>query len=177
MAVTFPTFSRLQNHPTMLTKAIEKSLYFISLTIFPMLITICLFINPIVAMIAKYHKWEPALPSLILFTLSIGWSAISTPLTNTLNAIGQINATLKLMLIWTALTWILTPLLVWWLGFPGVAWSALLISFSSFLSIREVKKFVQVRVWAQVRQPLAAAVLMAGVGFGLLINWEMAGGS
>ena len=44
-----------------------------------------------------------------MFALSVGWAAISTPLVNTLNAIGKINRSLKLMVIWTLLTWIVTP--------------------------------------------------------------------
>jgi O-antigen/teichoic acid export membrane protein len=124
----------------------------------------CVFIQPLTMVIPKYAKWEPALLGFVFFTLSIGWAAISTPLTNTLNAVGQINKTLKLMVMWTVLTWIVTPILVWKFGFNGVAMSAFVISFTSFLPIIFVKKIVPIRVWDQVWRQLAAAIAMGAVG-------------
>lgn len=166
MAITFPTFSRLQGHPAALRKAIEKSIYFITISIFPLLVGMSVFIWPLVSLVEKYHKWQPALLSLVLFSLSIGWSAVSTPLTNTLNAVGQINTTLKLMVLWTGLTWLITPALLWWLGFNGVAASALLISFTSLLPAYYVKRqVVDFDLWDQVWRQLLAAGVMATVGF------------
>ena len=151
MAITFPTFSRLQKHKDLLKKAIEKSIYFISLLIFPLLIGMSLFIQPLTIVVLRYSKWQPAIATFIMFTLSIGWASISTPLTNTLNAIGKIDRTLKLMGIWTSLTWILTPVLIWLFGFNGVALSSLLISFTSFLAIKYVKKEVPIEVWPTLK--------------------------
>lgn len=164
LAITFPTFSRLQEHQDLLRKAIEKSLFFISIAIFPILAAMSAFIWPLTQVIEQYHKWEPAVPSFIFFTLSIGWAALSTPLVNTLNAIGKINQTLKLMSLWTVLTWIITPLLLWKIGFNGVALSALIISFTSVLSITLVKRFVPIKVWPQIKLALAGSVGLGLVG-------------
>ncbi len=172
MAITFPTFARLQGNKDALQKAIEKSLFFITLVIFPLLVGMCLFIYPLTLTVGKYGKWQPALISFVLFTLSIGWAAISTPLTNTLNAVGQINQTLKLMIIWTVLTWILTPLLMYFFGFNGVALAAFLISFTSFLPIIYVKRIVPLKVWDQVWRQLLAASAMGLVGWLGMRAWS-----
>ena len=164
LAITFPTYSRLQSRTDLLKKAIEKSLFFISLAIFPILIGMSVFVWPLTQVVEKYRQWEPAVPSFILFALSIGWAALSTPLVNTLNAIGQINKTLKLMVFWTTLTWILTPLLLWQLGYHGVALAAFIISFTSVLSVKLVKQHVPVEVMPQVKLALVGSVIMAGVG-------------
>ncbi|OGJ16004.1 MAG: hypothetical protein A2632_01490 [Candidatus Pacebacteria bacterium RIFCSPHIGHO2_01_FULL_46_16] len=164
MSVTFPAFSRLQGHKEQLQTAVEKSLYFITLAIFPILCGMTLFIRPLIELFPVYSKWEPALPSFIFFTLSIAWSAVSSPLTTTLMAIGKINYTLKLMIIWTVLTWVLSPLLLIQLGFNGIALAAFIISFSSILSIRYTKQFITLRVWEQVWCQLFAALGMALVG-------------
>jgi len=164
MAITFPAYSRLQGHPKQLQAAVEKSLFFITLAIFPILCGMALFITPLLVLFPTYAKWQPAIPSFIFFTLSIGWSSISSPLTTTLTAIGQINYTLKLMIVWTALTWILSPLLLIWFGFTGIAAAALIISFSSILSVWYAKRFVTLRVWEQVWRQLFAAIVMAAVG-------------
>lgn len=164
MSVTFPTFARLQHDVLLLKKAIEKSIFFISLAIFPILVAMSVMIGPLTEVVEKYHKWQPSVPSFILFALSIGWSAISTPLVNTLNAIGKINDSLKLMVLWTVLTWILTPPLVWWFGFTGVAIAAFIISFTSILPVLIVRRIVPVTLWPQVKTALIASGVMALAG-------------
>lgn len=168
IAITFPTYSRLQHDKGLLKKAIEKTLFFISLLIFPMLVGMCVLVIPLTQLVVRYQKWQPALLTFTLFTLSIGWSAISTPLTNTLSAVGQINKTLKLMVIWTVLTWIVTPVAIYFFGFEGVAVAAMLISFTSALPIYYVRQVVPVAIWEQVWRQLLAAVGMGGVGVLLL---------
>jgi O-antigen/teichoic acid export membrane protein len=172
LAITFPTYSRLQSRKDLLKKAIEKSLFFISLAIFPILIGMSVFVWPLTQVVERYQQWEPAVPSFIFFALSIGWAALSTPLVNTLNAIGKINKTLKLMSLWTVLTWILTPLLLWWIGFNGVALAALIISFTSVLSIRMVKQYVPVEIMPQISLALVGSISMAGIGVLGLHLWS-----
>lgn len=168
IAITFPTYSRLQHDKALLKKAIEKTLFFISLLIFPMLVGMCVLIFPVTHLVTRYQKWQPALLTFGLFTLSIGWGAISTPLTNTLSAIGKINQTLKLMILWTVLTWLLTPVGIYFFGFNGVAVASMLISFTSVLPIYYVKKIVDIQVLDQVWRQLLAATVMGGVGVALI---------
>ncbi len=172
IAITFPAYSRLQHDKKRLQKAIEKSIFFITLSIFPILVGMSVFIWPLTQIVDKYAKWEMAVPTFIFFTLSIAWAAISTPLTNTLNAIGQINKTLKLMLMWTGLTWMATPIFIWQFGFNGVALAALLISFTSILPIYMVKQHITLNIWDQVWRQLLASVVMAGVGVIGLQAWS-----
>ncbi len=170
MSITFPTFSRLQNHQDLLKKAIEKSIYFIALFIFPILIGMSIFIYPLTELVDKYTKWQPAILSFVLFSLSVAWSAISTPLVNSLNAIGKINQTLKLMVMWTVLTWVLTPILVWKFAFNGVAIAAFLISFTSVFSVFMTKKYIAIEIMKNIKPQLIASFCMAIFGF-LGIEW------
>lgn len=173
MAITFPTFSRLQGNKDALRKAIEKALFFITLVIFPMIVGMSVFITPLTHIVPKFIKWQPAIISFVLFSMGIAWSAISTPLTNTLNAIGNINITLKLMVMWTLLTWILTPLFLIWFGYNGVALAGLVIAFTSFLPVIYVKKIVPFSFWDQVWRQLAAATIMMIVGLLGLQVWSI----
>jgi len=165
MSITFPTFSRLQNHKELLKKAIEKSIYFIALFIFPILIGMSIFIYPLTELVDKYTKWQPAIFGFVLFSLSVAWSAISTPLINSLNAIGKINQTLKLMVMWTVLTWVLTPILVWKFAFNGVAIAAFLISFTSIFSVFMTKKYIAIEIMKNIWPQLLAGFGMAVFGF------------
>ena len=172
MNITFPTFSRLQDQPQLLRRAIERSLFFITAIIFPILVGMCVFIGPLTVVIARFQKWQPALLTFVLFTLGIAWSAISSPLTNTLNAIGKINSTLKLMVFWTILTWGLTFPCLWIFGFDGVAIAAFIISCTSLLPAYLVKKVVSFQLWSNLWRQLLAALVMAVFGLVYIHYWS-----
>jgi len=171
MAITFPTFSRLQKNKEELARAIESSLFFISTCIFPILVGMSVFLSPLLQVIPRLEKWEPTVFTFILFTIGIGWAAISTPLINTLNAIGHINTSLKLMIFWTALTWILTPLCIYFFGFNGVAISSFAIACTSYISVYLVKQVVKINAWESVWRQLASATIMGIVGVLTLFIW------
>lgn len=165
IAITFPTYSRLQNNTKLLTKAIEKSMYFISISIFPILVGMSVMIRPFTELVPQYEKWQPALFTFILFTLNIGWAAISTPLTNTMNAIGKVSWTLRLMIMWTSLTWLVTPISIVFFGFNGVAIATMIISLTSLIPVYLVKKLLpNLDVFAQVKTPLFASAIMGCIG-------------
>src|SRR4030043_486121 len=92
--VTFPAYSRMQEHQEELTRAIEKTLFFITLLVFPLVVGLCLVARPLVMMIPRYSKWEIALLALYLYAINSLWGAVTTPLTHALTAIGKIKVVL-----------------------------------------------------------------------------------
>lgn len=149
--VAFPTYARLQEKPEYLSRALEKSLFFLSLLILPTSVIMILVIKPLVYLLPKYLKWEPALISFYLFVIANLFSCLSTPLTNALNAIGKIKITLKLMIIWTVLTWTIGPFFVFQIGFNGVALSSFVISASTvILPVLAVKEHVNFRLLVNI---------------------------
>lgn len=140
--ITFPSFSRLQHERESLGKAIEKSLFVLSLLIFPSLVGLVLLAPQFIEIIPRYKKWEPALLSLSFFALNAGLSSISTPLTNALNAIGKIKVSLSLMVFWVITTWIFTPLGIYFFGFNGVAGASALISCSVGIVVILTRRYV-----------------------------------
>lgn len=171
-AITFPTFSRLQHDPKLLQKAIEKTTYFITLLSFPLLAGMTIFFLPLVQLIPKYNQWIPITPTVLLFAINIAWSTLSTPLTNTLNAIGQVNKTLGLMVMWTVLTWTITPLCIRYFGFNGVALASALIGTSSIVTIVLVQKVVPFRLWANIWRQLFATAMMSAFAWSTLSLWS-----
>lgn len=157
--ITFPAYARLQDHKEELRGAIEKSLFATTFFLYPALFGLLALAPQLVVHVVS-EKWQPALPSLYLFSLSTFWAAISTTFTNALNAIGQIRVTLKLMILWTILTWILTPVFVFAFGFVGVSLASAVISFTSVLSIVALKKFVPVSVIFSIKYPLFTSIIM-----------------
>lgn len=160
MSVTFPTFSRLQDDKDKLKRGIEKSIFFVTLVIFPVLAGLCVIALPLTEILPKYQKWQPALPSLYFFCINIAWAAVSTPLTNTLNAIGKIDKTLKLMIMWTILTWTVTPVTFYLFGFTGVAIASAIIASSSIVTVWMLSKHVKFNFFDQVWRQIVASVVM-----------------
>ncbi len=158
--VTFPAYSRLQMHLEALKTGIEKALFAVCLLTFPALTGLALLASPLVNLLPRYLKWQPALLALYFFCLQAFFSAVSTTLTNTLNATGRIRQTLRLMVMWTSLTWLLTLLLVFFFGFNGVAPAAVIVAMTVFIPVLMVKRIVNFALWESVGKPLIGALLM-----------------
>ncbi len=159
--ITFPSFSRLQHDKDGLRKAIEKTLFLISVCIFPTTVAIIFFSNPLVAFIPNYQKWEPAITILMFFAASTILSSLSTPLTNILNAIGKVKITLYFMIMWTVLTWTITPLFIYLFGYNGVGYASLVISFSSVIVFIVTRRYVY---FSFIKPILPAVVASIGMG-------------
>ncbi len=166
--VTFPSFSRLQDHPQELKKAIERTLFFITFVTFPILGGLTILSPLIVQIIPKYSKWEPALLALALYCFNSAWASVSTPLTNTLNALGKVKINTFLMIMWTVLTWILIPPLASRYGYNGVAIATAIIAVSSLVPIAIVKHLTHFSLLNSVLKPFVATLVMMVISYLLL---------
>lgn len=158
--VTFPAYSRLQDHYKELAKAIEKSIFFVTYFVFPSVFGMVALAPYVIELVPNYYKWQPALPLLYLFGINAIFSAVSTTFTNALFAIGRPKIVLKLMVFWTAAIWILTYLLVLRFGFVGVGLASAVVSITSAITIYLVKKEIPVSVGKNILGPLFMAILM-----------------
>lgn len=157
--ITFPAFSRLQHDNLALKKTLEKSLFFTSLFMYPLSFGVIAIAPSIVEYIVR-SNWRPALPLIYLFSISAFWAALSTPMTQFLNAIGKINTTLKLMVMWVVLEWALTPFFAIKFGFLGVAIASLAISFTSIIPIIVVKKIINFEILRNIYKQFFSALIM-----------------
>ena len=158
--ITFPSYSRLQHDDDALKLAIEKSLFLVSFFIFPTAVAVILYSPFLIDFLPRYEKWEPALLSLAFFALNTVFSSISTPLTNFLNATGKVRITLVFMVIWTVLTWVLTPLLIGIYGFNGFAYASFIISITSIGVFIVVKRYISFSFFGPIARQFVAAIGM-----------------
>lgn len=158
--VTFPAFARLQDNKKELSDLVTKSIFFVCLLVFPSLVMLILLAPSLVEIIPRYGKWTPALFALSVLTITSALAAVTTPLTNTLNAIGKISITFKLMVMWTTLTWILVPLLSLFYGINGAALGFTLVGLSSFVALYLVSKYVDIDYLKSAGKPLLASTAM-----------------
>lgn len=159
--VTFSTYARIQDEKVYLKKTIEKSLFFVSMTTFPIFIGIIITAPYIIFYFPKWHnKWEPALLSLTFFCLNAFISSLSGVLVNVLDATGKVTTTLKLMILWTTLTWILTPILIYLYGYNGVSIASFLVTTTIVFTIHLVKQTVEFNFLQSIYKPLIATIIM-----------------
>jgi len=158
--VTFPAFSRLQDNKKELSNAVSKSIFFISLLVFPSLVLLVLLAPSLTQIIPKYTKWTPALTALTLISITSAFAAVTTPLTNMLNAIGKISLTFKFMVMWTILTWALVPALSYLYGINGAALGFALVGISSIFAIALSSKFIDINYVEVLGKPILGAILM-----------------
>lgn len=159
--VTFPAFSRLQHDKDRLIRAIETSLKYLCLATFPALVAMGLLARPMIFIIPRYVKWLPALIPLYIYLYNSAWASVSTTLTNTLNALGKIKTTFKLMIMWTSLTWALMPALAFYKGYLGVSYAVALIATSSIFTIIAVRKHLAFSFTKAFRTPIIASIGLA----------------
>jgi len=158
--VTFPSYSRLQHDKKALRTLVEKSLYLIAFFIFPIVSGIIVFSPYLVELLPRYEKWEPAIIALMFFSLNTLFASITVPLTNLLNAIGKVNTTLKYMVFWTVLNWILTVLFIKLFGFNGVAAASFVVAASVIAVLPSVKKVVPFSFFTPIWKQFIASVIM-----------------
>jgi O-antigen/teichoic acid export membrane protein len=163
--VTFPAFARMQDEKEHLKRTATRSIFFICFLVFPSIIGLLVLSPIIIKIIPKYEKWTPALFPLILLSINTMFAAVTTQLTNLLNAIGKIKTTTKLMVMWTILTWSFVPFLGYKFGVNGAALGYSLVGASSLIAIHIVKKTVNFSLYHSAAKPALASILMGMVMF------------
>lgn len=166
--VTFSTYSRIQDDVNILRKAIEKSLFFVSLVMFPILTGIVLLSPYIVEFVPKWNKWEPAVISILFFCLNAAVSSLSGILVNILDATGKVKKTLNLMVMWTILTWILTPIFINQFGYNGVAAASFVVSLTIGYTIYLVKQVVKFDFIKSIYKPIISSMFMGAIIYAYL---------
>ena len=166
--VSFPAFARLQDDKEALGKMLDRTVFLTTLMLYPLLFGILAIAPSLVSHILT-NKWGPALPMIYLIAINVFLSAISTPLTHFLNATGKINTTLKLMVMWTALEWLLSPLLTLKFGYYGVPITLAIVGFTALIPIFIVKRDVNIHIVENTFSQVIASVVMALVVFGLSV--------
>jgi O-antigen/teichoic acid export membrane protein len=153
----------MQDDKEQLEKSATRSIFFITLLVFPAVAGIVVLFPVIMNLIPKYHQWIPAILPLTLLAVNVSFAAVTTQLTNLLNAIGKIKITSALMVMWTVLTWVFVPFLAVRYGASGAAVGYAVVGASSVVAIFIVKKYVNFSLIESTIKPLVAAAVMAVV--------------
>jgi len=165
-------------------------LFFSSVIIFPILVGTGVMVEPVSRLltfwnnelgqqVSYYDKWHLAFFALYFYLYNSAWASISTPISNTLAAVGRITTVSKLMVMWTILTWGIIAPMGYWYGFNGVAVGVSIVATFSIVPIVILKRYVPYNFLAQVVPPALASLGM-GIGVYMIsrylpLNWVIVG--
>ena len=103
--VSFPAFSRLQHDRAALAAEVERALLLCATaTLF--FVGLCLGIGPSLVNVIYTEKWQPALPALYVYALSIGVGFFSPIIAAVFDALGRPQVVFRLILGWSVVNWI-----------------------------------------------------------------------
>lgn len=155
--VLFPALARLQDDPASFARATERALNRIAIVVYPLALLLMAGATPIVSLVYG-EAWMPAVTAVRILCVTTVVGGTSNLLVHALYALGRADIVLRLNVAWTALLWVLTPLLVPWLGIAGFALSSAAVAFTMVSTAVALRRLVPVNVLRPVAAPLAAAV-------------------
>ncbi len=168
--LVFPTFSKIQEDRVRVGRWFERGVRLMGYFYFPLVFGLLVVARPILTYVyaAKSDKWLPALPALYPFIIGSLPVIFTTTGSNVLYALGRSKSVLKLMVIYTLLTWAIGIPLIVKIGYVGIAWAGVPIALISiFLVKNEMKKVgIKFSFTRMLGVPFLASFFMA-----FLIYW------
>lgn len=165
--VTFPAYSRLQGNPEVLKKAIEKTIRFTNLFLFPAAFLLAALARPIVTIVFT-DKWLPALPAFYLHLLGIIVVGITNTFMDALWALGQTKTAVKLLIVYTLVNWGASVPLVYRFGFNGAMIGSVIVLYVSLpLTWYYIRRIVKVEVIRHLWPAFLAGALAGLAGWRL----------
>lgn len=162
--VLFPVIARIQDDKEKVGRIMEKIIYYQTLLLAPILLGMALMMRPLVELIPRYEKWEPALPAFYILVASAFLSTYSSPFINLFNALGKARIPFTFMLIWTVTTWIFTPVLTRMYGLYGFPITQLILALTSVLVLLKARQFISFKV-VSILYP----AILSAIGMGLAV--------
>ena len=133
--MNYPALSHLQDHRDRFAGLAADSLAWTCRLIFPVF-AVLIGLAPQVTEYVYGAKWLPAVPTLVILSLSMAVSCVAGVLLPALYSLGRERAGTTIALGWTALTWIIAgALAVAGLDFNSIAWGYLAASIVALVFI------------------------------------------
>ena len=169
--VLFPALSSLQVDTERFAEATARALNRVTAVLYPAAALLLAGADPVVRLIFG-EAWLPAIPAVRCFCLSAIIGGTSTIFVHALYSLGRADIVFRLNLASAVLLWVITLVLVPWLGFVGFAVASVSLACAgvSYTAL-SVRRLAPVRVLPAVRVPLAASLGSAAVLAALVGLW------
>ena len=118
--VAFPSIARVQQDSEAVRQMTQAIFKYVNLFTFPVLLIFASLIPEFVSVVFT-DKWRPAIPAFYFYSVRMIGSNITTLYINVLYALGRLRTSLRILIWWTLLDWILSLVLCPFFGFTGIA--------------------------------------------------------
>lgn len=163
--VVFPLFARVQSDPKKQKNVIEKVLKYQSMLLIPASLGMLVVLPMLIDILPKYEKWRPALPFFYIFVASSLLFSYSTPFINFFSAIGKIGLSLKFMIGWTVMMWVLVVPLSIFYGIYGFPITVLSLALTFVIVVLKARTFVKFDFLPSIMKYIISGVVMSAVCF------------
>ncbi len=159
--INFPSLSRVQNEPAVLSDIVSRTLRLLNVLTIPILLTAMALIHEIVAIVYT-SKWDVAIPAFYCYALLMIGGNFTTTLSGFLLATDQAKNNLKIMTVWTILVWVFAIILTPIYGYIGAALSPVVaVIIVSIWLIKLCKKRIDINMFDIFFKPLFSGLLGA----------------
>ena len=159
--VTFPSISRIREHPREVQQMVHTTIKYVNLLTFPTILIFAALIPEFVSVVFT-SKWAPAIPAFYFYSIRMLGSNITTLHISVLNGLGHVRTSLRILLWWTLVDWVLAVTLCLWVGFQGVAMAyAISVIPISFWLLFVLNQQVKIQLYQVLYQPLMVSGLAA----------------
>jgi teichuronic acid exporter len=160
----FPLFARLRSNRQVLSDAVFNAVFWCNVAVAP--VAVFIFVNVIdVTNIIFNPKWVPAIPTLLLLSVSNLISPTMVVLMALMNALGRTTIPLLCSVAWFAGTWIFVPLFSSLLGFSGYGWANIAVGLLGIPLIVASREYLPLRRYSATFIPWLLAIVAMGVVF------------
>jgi O-antigen/teichoic acid export membrane protein len=159
--VAFPSISRIQHDSKAVGQMTESILKYVNFFTFPAIFVFAALIPEFVATVFT-DKWQAAIPAFYFMSLRMVGSNFTTLYVSVLNGLGQVKASLRILVWWTIADWTLAVVLCRWFGFTGIAiaYGLSVLPISCWL-IYELSRFASVRLRVSFFLPLLLSLAVS----------------
>jgi O-antigen/teichoic acid export membrane protein len=160
--VTFPAFARAAHDPVLLARIVERAIHLGAIVMLPISFSIMALAPQIVEYVFG-SKWDPALPSIYLFSVAfLTGPMVGSTFFNLFYATGHPRYSLYFTILYGVLDWGIGIPLVVWLGFNGIAIRTAIVAYVTLPPLLIVaERMVAIQPLRQLVRPGAVAMMAA----------------
>jgi O-antigen/teichoic acid export membrane protein len=159
--IMFPMLSRLQDKKADFNKVFNEFLFIQMVILVPTMTMMLIAMPHLINLIPKYGKWTEALPYFNIFVISSMITSFGAPFLTALNALKKVSIPFITMIVWTAISWILVPLLSNIYGFYGFPLTHLVISLTYIIVIFVARRHIHITFFKDIGIILMSSLFAA----------------
>lgn len=137
----FPLVSRASHNKLVLKKIIDSATLMVAFASLPVVFVMLAGADIFIPIIYT-EKWIKVIPAFYFLVIEVGIISFTTVYMQVLLALGEVRFIRKITIAWAILTWLISPILIYYFNFIGMSAAVLLISITGISLIFKLKNII-----------------------------------